>query len=145
MTRLATVLLLLLMLPVAAFAQDVPPDSPEILPTLWYTSRAGIIAATMLIVALLKRGLATVRYANQVPTWIYAAVVAGGLTFVLNRVLHTLPGDNIGELLWYAVMTAATAGGFHQWFYGGLANGDISKPLSASAVARDRILQARAN
>jgi hypothetical protein len=106
----------------------------------WYSSRAGVILATMFIVAVLKRLLATVPYANQVPTWVYAAVVAGNLTYLLNQVFHTLPGDNVAELLWYAITTAATAGGFHQWFYGGLSSGDISKPLASSASARERLI-----
>lgn len=94
----------------------------------WYTSVAGVVAATMLAVTILKRALGNVPYANTVPTWIYAVAVSGGLTYLTNAVWHTLPGT-LWQNMMQAVGMAAAASGFYEWLQ------TPTKPLAASAMS----------
>lgn len=96
----------------------------------WYTSVAGIVTATVIIVGILKRALAAVEYLNSVPTWLYAVAVSCGLTAVTNLWWHTLPGD-FWQLAMQAVIAAATATGFYEWFR----RENVAKPLADSSTA----------
>ena len=96
--------------------------------TNWYTSIVGIVAATALIVTVLKRLLGNVAYANTVPTWIYAVIVSAGLTYLTNAVWHTLPGE-LWQTMMQAVGLAAMASGFYEWL------NNAGKPLAAAAVS----------
>jgi hypothetical protein len=93
----------------------------------WYTSIAGIVAATMLGVSVLKRAFGNVAYLNTVPTWVYAVVISGVLTFLTNRIWATLPGE-LMPLLMQAVISAGTASGFYEWLKA------PATPLAESAI-----------
>jgi hypothetical protein len=96
--------------------------------TNWYTSVAGVVAATIVSVTILKRALGNVAYVNTVPTWMYAVLISGGLTALTNVVWHTLPG-NLWQNMMQAVMMAGTASGFYEWLQ------TPTKPLAASAMS----------
>lgn len=100
----------------------------------WYTSVVGIVAATMLLVSIVKRAFGNVAYANTVPTWVYAVGISGLLTFLTNRVWATLPGD-LWQNLMQAVMMAGTASGFYEWLK------SPSAPLAASAISAGVIVE----
>lgn len=81
----------------------------------WYTSIAGIIAATLIIVEILKRALGNVSVAMQVPTWVYAVTVAALLTYASKASGLLTDEGNVFALLMQAVMLAASASGFWSW------------------------------
>lgn len=95
----------------------------------WYSSIAGVVAATILLTGCLKRALARVRWLNEVPVWVYAVLLAAGLTALVNLVFHTLPGD-FWVLATQAIMLAASASGFYEWWAA------AGKPLKDSDVSR---------
>jgi hypothetical protein len=134
------VLVSLLLLSASLVAQvGIPtPEPGPTSPFEWYTSSTGIILATGLGVTVLKRLLGNVAKLNAVPTWIYAIVLSGALTFLANRVWGTLPGE-LWPLLAQIVLQAAAASGFYEW----LNNGSKSLAMSAIAakvsVARDNL------
>lgn len=131
-------ILLFVSLPALALAQPTSED-PSTTPTQWYGSVAGIVAATMIGVGILKRILANVNVLNQLPVWLYAVVLSAGLTTLANMVWHTLPGD-LWQLLTQSVIMAATASGFYEWFNSspkGVA-ASITKPLAESTTAQDQ-------
>lgn len=81
----------------------------------WYTSVAGIIAGTLILVEVLKRALGNVALVKAVPTWVYAVVVAVGLTYASRAAgLLTDQGSTL-DVLMTAVMLAASASGFWTW------------------------------
>ncbi len=123
---LAVLVMLISILAVPLFAQPETPEPTS--PLQWYTSVAGVVAATMLGVSVMKRALGNVTYFNAVPTWIYAVVISGILTFITVNVWRTLPGD-LWQTMLQAVIMAATASGFYEWLNNG------TKPLAASAVS----------
>ena len=95
----------------------------------WYSSIAGIVALTIILVEVVKRSLGNVAWLSQVPTWLYAVLISAGLTAIAHIWLKTLPGTDI-DLYSQAVGSAALASGIKEW----VAN--INKPLSASTAAR---------
>jgi hypothetical protein len=95
----------------------------------WYSSIAGIVAATIVLVEILKHFCGNLPWFGKVPTWLYAVGIAIALTMVAHMGLKTLAGNDL-ELLTQAVMLAAVASGFKEW----ISNG--TKPLSASTAAR---------
>ena len=94
----------------------------------WYTSVAGVVLATSFGVTILKRALGNVPYANTVPTWAYAVMLAAVLTYLTNVVWHTLPGD-LWQNMMQAAGMAAMASGFYEWYKA------PSKPLATSAIS----------
>lgn len=80
----------------------------------WYSTQLGIIAATGIVVSILKRLLGNVRVANAVPTWAYAVAVAGILTWLAVAVWHTLPGA-LWPLISQAAVSAGASSGFYEW------------------------------
>jgi len=95
----------------------------------WYGSVTGIVAATILLVEIMKRFLGNTAYLKVVPTWVYAVLISCGLTACAHIWWQVLPGDDL-DLFTRAVMLAAVASGFREWF------GNVNKPLSASSAAR---------
>ena len=53
----------------------------------------GIVALTILIVNGLKRSIGNTRRLCMVPTWAYAMLVSGALTWLAHDVLGTLEGE----------------------------------------------------
>jgi hypothetical protein len=104
--------------------------------TNWYTSVAGVVAATILAVTILKRAFGNVPYVNTVPTWMYAVTISGILTTLTNYVWHTLPGD-LWQNMMQAVMMAGTASGFYEWLQ------TPTKPLAASAISAGVTVEAK--
>lgn len=92
------------------------------------STMTGIVALTVPICWFLKARLAETPYFSEVPVWIYAASTSLILTFLANRVLHTLEGD-FWLLAWQGMMSAGSASGFREWVYSG-----VKKPLSASGT-----------
>ncbi len=90
--------------------------------TFWYTSVAGIVAASILIINVLKRLLVNVDVLNKIPTWLLVVVVAGLLTYFANMKWHTLPGDSWVELIMQSIFTAAASSGFWEW----MGNADVT-------------------
>ncbi len=74
----------------------------------------GIVAATTLVVEVLKRLLVSVKVLNRIPTWMYAIGTAIVLVLIANRVLGVLQGD-MGPLMWSAALLGASASGFWTW------------------------------
>jgi hypothetical protein len=95
----------------------------------WYSSIAGIVALTIVLVEVVKRSLGSVAWLSQVPTWIYAVLISAGLTAVTHVWFGTLQGDDLA-LFSQAIGSAAIASGIKEWV------GNINKPLSASTAAR---------
>lgn len=93
----------------------------------WYTSIAGVVAVTMLLVSVLKRAFGNRPYINTVPTWLYAVVISGGLTVLTSHVWGTLQGD-LWQNLMQAIGMAAMASGFYEWLNA------PTKPLAESAI-----------
>jgi hypothetical protein len=110
-----------------AFAQPDPAD-PSTTPTEWYTSIAGVVGATVLLVSGAKRVFGNMPFMATIPTWLYAVVIALGLTYVASQVLGTLPGV-FWQLAWQSAQNAAIATGVYEWFNNG------TKPLWQSAQA----------
>jgi hypothetical protein len=87
---------------------------PATTPTQWYGTQAGIVTATAIGVSILKRLLGNVPYVNTLPTWLYAVLVAGALTFLSVRVWGTMPGD-LWALVSQSVLSAGASSGFYEW------------------------------
>jgi len=123
--RLVLLAMILLAIASPAFAQPEPAD-PGTSPTEWYTSIAGVVAATVFLVSGAKRVFGNMPFMATIPTWLYAVVIALGLTYVCSQVLGTLPGV-FWQLAWQAVQNAAIATGVYEWFNNG------TKPIWQSA------------
>ena len=95
----------------------------------WYSSIAGIVAFTIILVEIAKHSLGSVPWLSQVPTWFYAVLISAGLTAITHIWLGTLQGTDI-ELFSQAIGSAAIASGIKEWA------GNINKPLAASTAAR---------
>jgi hypothetical protein len=95
----------------------------------WYSSIAGIVALTIVLVEIVKRSLGSVAWLSQVPTWLYAVLISAGLTAVTHIWLGTLQGTDL-DLFSQAIGSAAIASGIKEWL------SNINKPLSASTAAR---------
>jgi len=95
----------------------------------WYSSIAGIVALTIILVEVVKRSLGNVVWLSQVPTWLYAVLISAGLTAITHIWLGTLQGTDL-DLFSQAVGSAAIASGIKEWV------GNINKPLAASTAAR---------
>lgn len=91
------------------------------------TSVAGVVLATIFILQVLKGTIAQVRWLNAIPTWLYAVIVSFGLTALSALVLHMLTGD-FWTLAWQAVVMAATASGFYEWWK------NKTKPIAAAGA-----------
>lgn len=116
-------------LPSIAFAQPGPtPDAGPTSPFEWYTSVAGVVAATAVLVQILKRMLANVPYANTLPVWAYSVFVSALLTYLCVNIFGTLPGP-LGQAMMQAVIMAAAASGIYEWLRDG------SKPLAQAAYS----------
>lgn len=120
---------LLLFATVPAFAQtpDIPPA--PIPGSEWFGNAAAISAATVLLVAGLKRSLANVSGLADIPTWMYAIAVSVALTFVARNVFGTMQGPLVPTLM-SAAVSAAVASGAREWF----TSGNATKTLRASAI-----------
>lgn len=106
-------ILMILFFPVIALAQPNPAD-PSTTAFTWYTSVAGVVAATMLGVSILKRALGEVSGLNSIPTWVYAVVISAILTFLTVKVWGTLPGQ-LWQTMTQSVIMAGAASGFYEW------------------------------
>lgn len=109
------ILFLFALVPATLFAQ--PTATEPTTPLQWYSTVAGVVAATLLGVSILKRALGNVSGINQVPTWMFAVAVSALLTFLTNRVWKTLPGE-LWQLMMQSVFMAAAASGFYEWLNG---------------------------
>jgi hypothetical protein len=114
------------MLTALSSAQVIAPDAT---PTQWYGTQAGIIGATGIAVSIIKRLLGNVRYANAVPTWTYAVVVAFGLTFLSIRVWGTMTGS-LWPMISQSVLSAGATSGFYEWL--------TSHPTTSLAASADK-------
>jgi hypothetical protein len=72
------------------------------------------VATTVFLVRIALRFLARVKFARKVPTWVYAIVIASALTVFARYVLHSITGD-VWDLIYQALMNAASASGFQSW------------------------------
>lgn len=90
------------------------------------SSVAGIVAATLILVRVALKFLATVKFARALPQWVYAVCIAGLLTLFARFVLQSVQG-NAWDLCYQSVMAAAAATGFHNWI------DDFKTPLHESA------------
>ena len=95
----------------------------------WYSSIAGIVAFTIILVEIAKRSLGSVPWLSQVPTWLYAVLISAGLTAITHIWLGTLQGTDL-DLFSQAIGSAAIASGIKEWM------SNINKPLAASTAAR---------
>ena len=78
------------------------------------TSIAGIVVATIAIVQAIKGTLGNARFFRAIPIWFYVAAVAGGLTFLANRIMGSLAGD-FWQLLGQSILNALAATGTYEW------------------------------
>lgn len=95
-----------------------------------FGSLAGIIATTMLLIGIGKRFVGNWPVVSAVPTWVYAIVIAVGLTLAANH-LGVLVGP-LGDLVLQAIVLAAAASGFREWFAAGL-----TTPIRESSAAKE--------
>ena len=95
----------------------------------WYSSIAGIVAFTIILVEVIKHSLGNVAWLSRIPTWAYAVVVSAGLTAITHIWLGTLQGTDL-DLFSQAIGSAAIASGIKEWM------SNINKPLAASTAAR---------
>lgn len=95
------------------------------------TTITGIVAATMLIVELLKRIFENSMYFNRIPIFVYAAVVSAILAIFANKIIYIdgqpLISGNLWIVIWQAVINAATASGLYSW---------IKKPETPATAGR---------
>lgn len=92
-------------------------DVNNIDPGTWYRSIAGIVAATLIAVQVLKKALGRVPVAKEVPTWIYAVLVASLATYASSYFGVLDAGeDTLLASISKAVVGAAVASGFWSWF-----------------------------
>ncbi len=75
---------------------------------------SGIIAATMIVVEVVKRLVHDVKILKDTPTWVYAIGVSTCLCLISRYALHAIDME-IGPLLWTAAIAAASGGGFFTW------------------------------
>lgn len=97
------------------------------------TSLTAVVGAAVFLTWVTKRSLAMVPWANCVPVFVYTAIIAAILTYIANRVTHTLEGQT-GILIVDAIINGALASGLREWFV------TSTTPLSDSGTA----LKARA-
>lgn len=95
-------------------------DSPMKLTNL--ASISGIIAASMLIVQIIKRLIPAGSAIAKVPIFIWAILSSIGLATLANKVLKLNDGSPMLEgdywkVLWAAITAAAGASGFFTWVY----------------------------
>lgn len=90
-------------------AQTEPSATAE-----YFGSIAGIVVATVTLVAILRKAFAQVPAFNKVPVWLYAVGAATGLTAVAVYGLKTMEG-NFMDLALQTVILAASASGFREW------------------------------
>jgi hypothetical protein len=101
--------------------------------TEYLGSVAGIVGSTIVLVGIAKRALGNVAWLRAVPTWICAVVVAAGLTVLARFALGVIQGDG-WELVLQAVVAAAMASGFRDWWtYAGSKLGDSQAATAAVA------------
>ena len=74
----------------------------------------GIVIAAGIATQVIKKLVAKLPIAQEIPVWLYAVISAAVLTLVANRVIGSLQGD-LWALLWKAGLAAATASGFYSW------------------------------
>lgn len=84
----------------------------------WYQSIGGIIAATLIIVQILKRLIGGISFFGRWPTWCYSVLVALVLTFAASYagVLTLADNETLFDKISMAVVGAAMASGFWSWF-----------------------------
>ena len=95
----------------------------------WYSSIAGVVALTIILVEVIKRSLGNIPWLSRIPTWAYAVVVSAALTATTHIWFGTLQGNDL-ELFSQAIGSAAIASGIKEWV------SNINKPLAASTAAR---------
>ena len=115
MKLLFTALLTLMGFPVIALAQaeGVPPETITV-PFSELSTISGVVAATLIVVEVIKRSTVKVPYIQSLPVWVIAVAVSIALTVLANQVFDTLEGDT-WALAWSAALSAAAASGFHTW------------------------------
>lgn len=111
--------LFIFMLAGPAMAQDLLPVEggvvvPPVIDPGALGTISGIVAATLLLVEIIKRAGQDLPFIRAVPVWVIAVLVSIGLTYLGNRILSTLEGD-LPTLLWTAALSAASASGIHTW------------------------------
>lgn len=97
----------------------------------WWTSVAGVVAATIAVTQYLKWQFAEAKVLSAIPTWVYVMLVSCGLTEFARDVLHTLDGER-AMLLTQAVTYGLMASGGYE-----IARA-IGKPLGNSTTAINR-------
>ena len=97
--------------------QTVPNNAFPSLDSIQFSSVAGIIVATTIIVAVLMRSLGDKPFFGKVPAFVYVTGISLILTFLANRVWKLLPGS-IGVLLWDSAKSALASSGFYTWVTG---------------------------
>lgn len=104
------------------------------------TTVAGVVAATILLVQVLKPMVGAVPWLNRLPTPVYVILVAALLTMGAHDLLGVLPGDR-WDLLKQAIYQAAVASGVLEWLRAkGKAIGDTTAATGPDAMTlRSRV------
>lgn len=107
---------------------------PSAIDPQFYKSVPGIVAATLIIVQILKRAIGRVDGLKSVPTWCYSALVALVLTFAASYygVLTVADDESVFDKILMAVGMAAVASGFWSWL------SEPTDPIKNSTLARKR-------
>lgn len=74
---------------------------------------AAVVTTTVALVAILKRAIGTVPVLERVPVWVYAVLVASGLTWLSAALGYTTGA--LPDLIVNAIIQAAAASGFRDW------------------------------
>lgn len=90
------------------------------LAALSLSSITGIIAATMVILEILKRIFIKNAGFGKIPVFVYAVAISIILATIANKFLKTPEGESIlpgvyWSIVWKAVIGAASASGFYSW------------------------------
>lgn len=91
----------------------VQTDPSPMLDSLSLGSITGVVAATMLVVEILKRIFDNVTGFKKIPVFVYAIVVAAILAFIGNK-LGYLAGKPV-FVIWASIISAGSASGFYTW------------------------------
>lgn len=101
------------------------------------SSTAGIVAAVLTLTAIIKRLVVNVPVLKNVPTWLYASMLAA-ITSGVAVQIGVLQGS-LWHLVFHAAISAASASGFHSW-YKNFTKSPADSELEKSGVSTNSIL-----
>lgn len=93
------------------------------------SSVAAIVSLAIALTAGAKRYIGTWPVLSALPVWVFVIAITVGLTVAANVWLGTLDGE-LGALVRDAVLMAAAASGFREWW------AHLTKPIAETTAAQ---------